>query len=56
MGDLESRERKVFKKMETEMISVEINGKSVEVAKGSNILQAAKKANIKIPTLATIPT
>lgn len=55
MGDLESRERKVFKKMETEMISVEINGKSVEVAKGSNILQAAKKANIKIPTLCYHP-
>lgn len=41
--------------METEMISVEINGKSVEVPKGSNILQAAKKANIKIPTLCYHP-
>ena len=37
--------------METEMITLEINGKTVEVPKGSNILQAAKKANIKIPTL-----
>ena len=41
--------------METEMITLEINGKTVEVPKGSNILQAAKKANIKIPTLCYHP-
>ena len=41
--------------METEMITLEINGKTVEVPKGSNILQAAKKANIKSPTLCYHP-
>ena len=37
------------------MIKIEINGTEVEVAKGSNILQAAMKANVKIPTLCYHP-
>ena len=41
--------------METEMIALEINGKSVEVPKGTSILQAAKAAHIKIPTLCYHP-
>ena len=39
----------------TEMISLEINGQAVSVAKGSTILAAAKAANIKIPTLCYHP-
>ena len=38
-----------------EMIKLEINGVAVEVEKGSNLLQAASKANIKIPTLCYHP-
>ena len=38
-----------------EMIKLEVNGVEVEVAKGSNLLQAASKANIKIPTLCYHP-
>ena len=38
-----------------DMIKIEINGTEVEVAKGSNILQAAMKANVKIPTLCYHP-
>jgi NADH-quinone oxidoreductase subunit G len=38
-----------------EMIKLEINGVAVEVEKGSNLLQAARKANIKIPTLCYHP-
>ena len=34
-----------------EQITLEINGKSVQAAKGATILQAAKAAGIKIPTL-----
>ena len=41
--------------METEMITLEVNGKSVEVPKGSNLLAAAKAANVKIPTLCYHP-
>ena len=37
------------------MISLEINGQAVSVAKGSTILAAAKAANIKIPTLCYHP-
>ena len=36
--------------METEMIQLEVNGVAVSVPKGSNLLTAAKAANIKIPT------
>ena len=35
--------------METEMIELEVNGVAVSVPKGSNLLVAAKAANIKIP-------
>ncbi len=38
-----------------EMIKLEVNGVVVEVEKGSNLLQAASKANIKIPTLCYHP-
>ena len=38
-----------------EMIKLEVNGVAVEVEKGSNLLQAASKANIKIPTLCYHP-
>ena len=38
-----------------EMIKLEINGVEVEVEKGSNLLQAARKANVKIPTLCYHP-
>ena len=38
-----------------EMIKLEVNGVTVEVEKGSNLLQAARKANIKIPTLCYHP-
>ena len=38
-----------------EMIKLEVNGVEVEVEKGSNLLQAARKANIKIPTLCYHP-
>ena len=41
--------------METEMITLEINGKTVEVPKGTSILNAAKAAHIKIPTLCYHP-
>ncbi len=41
--------------METEMITLEINGKSVEVPKGTSILNAAKAAHVKIPTLCYHP-
>lgn len=42
--------------METpEMISLEINGVAVSVPKGSNLLVAAKAANVKIPTLCYHP-
>ena len=41
--------------METEMITLEINGKSVTVPKGTTILNAAKAAHIKIPTLCYHP-
>ncbi|MBE6350176.1 MAG: 2Fe-2S iron-sulfur cluster binding domain-containing protein [Spirochaetaceae bacterium] len=37
------------------MITVNINGKDVQVAEGSTILDAAKKLNIKIPTLCHTP-
>ena len=36
--------------METEMIELEVNGVAVKVPKGSNLLVAAKAANVKIPT------
>ena len=39
----------------TELISLEINGKTVEVPKGTSILNAAKAAHIKIPTLCYHP-
>ena len=35
----------------SEMINLKIDGIDVEVPKGTTILQAAKKANIDIPTL-----
>jgi NADH-quinone oxidoreductase subunit G len=38
-----------------EMIKLEVNGVAVEVEKGSNLLQAACKANVKIPTLCYHP-
>ena len=38
-----------------EMIKLEVNGVAVEVEKGSNLLQAARKANVKIPTLCYHP-
>ena len=38
-----------------EMIQLEVNGVAVEVPKGSNLLVAAKAANIKIPTLCYHP-
>jgi NADH-quinone oxidoreductase subunit G len=38
-----------------EMIKLEVNGVVVEVEKGSNLLQAARKANIQIPTLCYHP-
>ncbi len=41
--------------MEQEMITLEINGKTVEVPKGTSILNAAKAAHIKIPTLCYHP-
>ena len=41
--------------METEMIELEVNGVAVKVPKGSNLLVAAKAANIKIPTLCYHP-
>ncbi|HOB63927.1 MAG TPA: NADH-dependent [FeFe] hydrogenase, group A6 [Clostridia bacterium] len=37
--------------METKMINVKINGKPVSVPKGTTILDAARQAGIKIPTL-----
>ena len=33
------------------LINLTINGKAVAVEEGTNILEAAKKVNIKIPTL-----
>ena len=41
--------------MATEMISLEVNGVAVSVPKGSNLLVAAKAANVKIPTLCYHP-
>ena len=38
-----------------EMIKLEVNGVEVEVPKGSNLLAAAKAANVKIPTLCYHP-
>ena len=38
-----------------DMIKLEVNGVEVEVEKGSNLLQAARKANVKIPTLCYHP-
>lgn len=38
-----------------EMVNVEINGIAVQVEKGSNLLQAAKKAGVRIPTLCYHP-
>jgi NADH-quinone oxidoreductase subunit G len=38
-----------------EMIKLEVNGVEVELEKGSNLLQAAMKANVKIPTLCYHP-
>ena len=38
-----------------EMIKLEVNGVAVEVPKGSNLLVAAKAANVKIPTLCYHP-
>ena len=35
------------------MVNLKINGQDVQVEKGTTILEAAKKINIKIPTLAT---
>ena len=35
----------------SDMIKLTIDGKEVEVKKGTTILEAAKKANIDIPTL-----
>ena len=37
------------------MIKAKINGISVEVEKGTTILEAARKAQIKIPTLCKHP-
>ncbi len=37
------------------MVRVSINGKEIEVEKGSTVLEAAKKANIHIPTLCYLP-
>ena len=37
------------------MIELEVNGVTVSVPKGSNLLVAAKAANIKIPTLCYHP-
>ena len=41
--------------METEMITLEVNGVAVSVPKGSNLLVAARAANVKIPTLCYHP-
>ena len=38
-----------------EMIKLEVNGVTVEVSKGSNLLVAAQAANVKIPTLCYHP-
>ena len=38
-----------------EMIKLEVNGVSVEIPKGSNLLVAAQAANVKIPTLCYHP-
>ena len=35
----------------SEMIKINIDGRDIEVEKGITVLQAAKKANIDIPTL-----
>jgi NADH-quinone oxidoreductase subunit G/NADP-reducing hydrogenase subunit HndD len=37
------------------MISLKIDGRNVEVEEGSTILEAAKKANVHIPTLCYLP-
>jgi NADH dehydrogenase/NADH:ubiquinone oxidoreductase subunit G len=34
-----------------EQVTLEINGKTVQVAKGTTLLKAAKSASIKVPTL-----
>ena len=41
--------------MATELVNVEINGIKVQAEKGWNILQAAKKAGVTIPTLCYHP-
>ena len=41
--------------MATEIVNVEINGIKVQAEKGWNILQAAKKAGVTIPTLCYHP-
>lgn len=41
--------------MEQELIQLEVNGVAVSVPKGSNLLVAAKAANVKIPTLCYHP-
>ena len=38
-----------------DMVKLEVNGVAVEVPKGSNLLVAARAANIKIPTLCDHP-
>ena len=38
-----------------EMVNVEVNGIAVQVEKGSNLIQAAKKAGVRIPTLCYHP-
>ncbi len=37
------------------MVRVSINGREIEVEKGTTVLEAAKKANIHIPTLCYLP-
>ena len=41
--------------MEEMMINITINGKAIEVEPGTTILEAAKKVNVKIPTLCYNP-
>ena len=38
-----------------EMVNVEVNGIAVQVEKGSNLIQAAKKAGVRVPTLCYHP-
>ena len=37
------------------MVTVTIDGRSVQVAEGSTVLEAARKAGIDIPTLCAAP-